>query len=99
FARGLWAREKITTQPVPIEAKPVTAHRILEQGQTARFLIVPANVYCDGRLLAALSARNSPTVLVDSKPPQFVQDMIQNPSGPSLVTRDFLLACSDSAPF
>ena len=65
---------------------------------TARFLIVPANVYCDGRLLAALSARNSPTVLVDSNPPQFVQDMIQNPSGPALVTRDFLLACSDSAP-
>ena len=50
------------------------------------------------RLLAALSARNSPTVLVDSNPPQFVQDLIRNPSGPALVTRDFLLACSDSAP-
>jgi phosphatidylglycerophosphate synthase len=49
-------------------------------------------------LLAALSARNSPTVLVDSNPPQFVQHLIQNPSGPALVTRDFLLACSDSAP-
>ena len=65
---------------------------------SARFLIVPANVYCDGRLLAALSARNSPTVLVDSNPPQFFQHLIQNPSGPALVTRDFLLACSDSAP-
>ncbi|PYJ46071.1 MAG: hypothetical protein DME85_12300 [Verrucomicrobia bacterium] len=71
---------------------------VLEQGQTAHFLIVPANVYCDGRLLAALSARNSLTVLVDSNPPQFVQHLIQNPSGPALVTRDFLLACSDSAP-
>ena len=78
--------------------KPVTAHRMLEQDQTARFLIVPANVYCDGRLLAALSARNAPTVLVDSNPPQFVQHMVENPSGPALVTRDFLLACSDSAP-
>jgi phosphatidylglycerophosphate synthase len=98
LAKASWARQQITTQLVPTAAKPVTAHRVLEQGQTARFLIVPANVYCDGRLLAALSARNSPTVLVDSNPPQFVQHLIQNPSGPALVTRDFLLACSDSAP-
>jgi phosphatidylglycerophosphate synthase len=97
LAKPSWAREEITPQLVPI-AKPVTAHRILEQGQTARFLIVPASVYCDGRLLAALSTRNSSTVLVDSNPPQFVQHMLQNPSGPALVTQDFLLACSDSAP-
>ena len=98
LAKRSWARRQISAQLVPTAAQPVTAHRILEQGQTARFLIVPANVYCDRRLLAALSARKSPTVLVDSNPPQFVQDMIQNPSGPALVTRDFLLACSDSAP-
>ena len=91
-----WAREEIIAQLVLTASKPVTAHRILEQGQTVRFLIVPANVYCDGRLLAALSNRNSPTVLVDSNPPRFVQHMIQNPSGPALVTRDFLLACSGS---
>jgi len=98
LAKRSWARQQITTQLVPTAAKPVTAHRVLEQGQTAHFLIVPANVYCDGRLLAALSARNSLTVLVDSNPPQFVQHLIQKPSGPALVTRDFLLACSDSAP-
>src|SRR6478609_10263371 len=98
LAKRSWAREQITAQLVPTAAKPVTAHRILEQGQTARFLIVPANVYCDSRLLAALSARNSPTVLVDSNPPQFFQDMTQHRSGPALVTRDFLLACSNSAP-
>ena len=96
LAKRSWARQQITAQLVPTAAKPVTAHRILEQGQTACFLIIPANVYCDGRLLAALAARNSPTVLVDSDPPQFVQHMI--PSGPALVTRDFLLACSDRAP-
>jgi phosphatidylglycerophosphate synthase len=98
LAKRSWAREQITAQLVPTAAKLVTAHRILEQGQTARFLIVPANIYCDGRLLAALSARNSPTVLVDSNPPQSVQHVIQNPSEPALVTRDFLLTCSDSAP-
>jgi phosphatidylglycerophosphate synthase len=98
LAKRSWARQQITAQLVPTAAKPITAHRILEQGQTARFLIVPANVYCDARLLAALSARNAPTVLVDSNPPQFVEHLIQNPSGPTLVTRDFLLACSDCAP-
>jgi len=98
LAKRSWARQQITALLVPTAAKPVTAQRILEQGQTARFLIVPANVYCDRRLLGALSGRNSPTVLVDSNPPQFVQHLTQNPSGPALVTRDFLLTCSNSAP-
>jgi phosphatidylglycerophosphate synthase len=93
-----WAREQITTQLVPTAAKPVTAQQILEQGQTARFLIVPANIYCDARLLAALSIRHSATVLVDSNPAQFAEHLIRNPSGPALVTREFLLACSDSMP-
>jgi len=98
LAKRSWAREQMSAQLVPTAAKPVTADRILEQGQTARFLIVPANVYCDSRLLAALSARNYPAVLVDSNPPEFAQPFIRNPCGPALVTRDFLLACSDSAP-
>jgi phosphatidylglycerophosphate synthase len=97
LAKRSWAREEITVELVPTAAKPVTGHRILE-GQTVRFLIIPANVFCDARLLADLAARNSSTLLVDSNPPHFVQQMIQNPSGPALVTREFLLACSDSAP-
>jgi phosphatidylglycerophosphate synthase len=97
LAKRSWAREEITTQLVPITGRPVTAHRILEQSQTSRFLIVPANVYCDARLLAALANRKSPTVLVDSNPSQFVQHIIQKPSGPVLVTRDFLLGCSENA--
>jgi phosphatidylglycerophosphate synthase len=98
LAKASWARAEITVQLAPIDAKPVTAHCVLAQGPTERFLLVPANVYCDARLLAALSNRNAPTVLVDSNPPQFVQQMIQSPSGPALVTRNFLLACSASAP-
>ena len=92
-----WARAEITTQLVPT-ANPVTAHEILEQGQATRFLIVPANVYCDSRLLAALADKSSSTILVDSNPPDFAQNLVQNPCGPTLATRDFLLACSDSAP-
>src|SRR5215471_3487234 len=83
LAKRSWAREEITPQLVPTAAKPITADRILEQDQTARFLIVPANVYCDARLLAALAAKNSSTVLVDSNPPQFVQHMSQDRSGPA----------------
>ena len=54
LAKRSWARQQITAQLVPTAAKPVTAHSVLEQGQTERFLIVPANIYCDARLLAAL---------------------------------------------
>ena len=96
LAKTSWARAQITAQLVPTAAKPVTACRILEQDQIARFLIVPMNMYCDARLLAALSARNTPGVLVDSNPPQLVEELIRNQSGPAIVTRDFLLACSDS---
>jgi len=96
LAKTSWARAQITAQLVPTAAKPVTACRILEQDQIARFLIVPMNMYCDARLLAALSARNTPGVLVDSNPPQLVENLIRDQSGPAIVTRDFLSACSDS---
>src|SRR4029450_949487 len=45
LAKRSWARQQITTQLVPTAAKPVTDHRILEQGQTARFLIVRGEGY------------------------------------------------------
>jgi 1L-myo-inositol 1-phosphate cytidylyltransferase / CDP-L-myo-inositol myo-inositolphosphotransferase len=98
LAKRSWARQQITAQFVKSAAKPVTASVISQQGQAERFLLIQANVYCDGRLLAALSARESSAALVDSNPPQFARHMVQNPCGPALVTRDFLLACSDSAP-
>ena len=98
LAKRSWAREEITAQLVPTAAKPITAPRILEQSLAARVLIVPANVYCDARLLAALAAKNSSAILVDPNPPQIVQHIVQNPSGPALMTRNFLLACSDTIP-
>jgi phosphatidylglycerophosphate synthase len=97
LSKPSWAREQITSQVVAT-GKPLTAHQILQQDEAARFLIVPANVYCDPRLLTALLARRSPTVLIDSDPPRFVEDLVRNQSGPALVTRDFLVACSDTAP-
>jgi phosphatidylglycerophosphate synthase len=99
LARRSWAREEITAHLVPSPAKPITARLILEYGGARRFLIVPANVYCDSRLLAALFASDSPAALIDSNSPQFARPLIRNPCGPAFVTTKFLSACSSTAPF
>lgn len=95
LATPSWARQEIGVQLVGSAAKPVTARLALQQDHAERFLFVPANVYCDARLLAALGARDSSTALIDSNPPPFAKDLVQNPCGPASVTRDFLLTCSD----
>ena len=94
-----WPREQITADLVSSAIKPLTAERILEQSPADRFLIVPANIYCDGRLLAALCAKDSPAALVDSNPPEFARQLIRNPCGPALVTRNFLSALPPTALF
>src|SRR5262249_55250797 len=98
LARRSWARQQIIVQLVSGRIGPVTAQLLLEQIPSERFLIVPANIYCDARLLAALCAKDSSAALVDSDPPEFAQSLIRNRCGPSLVTRDFLFALSP-APF
>src|SRR5947207_6437437 len=85
LAKPSWARQQINVQLAASAANPVTAHLVLQQCQAERFLLVPANVYCDGRLLAALGARDSSAALVDSNPPSFAKDLVQNPCGPALV--------------
>jgi phosphatidylglycerophosphate synthase len=99
MAKRSWAREQITAHLVPRGIGPLTAQLLLEQSPSERFLIVPANIYCDARLLAALCAKDSPAALVDSNPPEFARSLIRNPCGPALVTRDFLFALSPAAPF
>jgi phosphatidylglycerophosphate synthase len=98
-AKRSWAREKIVVRVVSGATGPLTPQLISEQTQSERFLIVPANVYCDARLLAVLCAKDSSTALVDSNPPEFARSLIRNPSGPALVTKDFLSAFSPAVPF
>jgi hypothetical protein len=98
LAKRSWARDEIIVHVVSGAIGPLTPRHVLEQSPSERFLIVPANTYCDARLLAALCAKQSPAALVDSDPPEFAQSLIQNPCGPALVTRDFLFALSP-APF
>jgi len=93
-----WARGRITADLVSNAKKTLTAQLLLEQ-TAERFLIVPANIYCDARLLAALCANNSSAALVDSNPPEFARNLIRNPCGPALITRDFLLALSPTTAF
>jgi phosphatidylglycerophosphate synthase len=94
-----WPREQLTADLVSSGIQPLTAERILEQSPVDRFLIVPANVYCDDRLLAALCAKDSPAALVDSNPPEFAGQLIRNPCGPALITRNLLSALPPTAPF
>src|SRR5881275_77886 len=98
-AKRSWAREKVIVYVVPGATGSLTPQLVLEQGQSERFLIVPADVYCDPRLLAALCARDSSAALVDSNPPGFARSLIRNPCGPALVIRDFLSASWPAAPF
>jgi len=98
LAKRSWARDEIIVHIVSGAIGPLTPRHVLEQSPSERFLIVPANTYCDARLLAALCAKQSPAALVDSDPPEFAQSLIRNPCGPALVTRDFLFALSP-APF
>ena len=69
LAKPSWARAKVVVDLA--ECLPQSSDPLL---------IIPANLYCDARLLTALSAKNSSARLIDSKPREFVQ----NPCGPIL---------------
>jgi phosphatidylglycerophosphate synthase len=97
--RGSWAREQISADLVSSTIKPITVQLLLDQTAAERFLIMPANVYCDPRLLASLCAKNSSAALIDSNPPELARDLVRNPCGPTLVDRDFLSGLSPTAPF
>jgi len=99
LAKRSWARDQIDAHVVSDPIGSLTSQLILEHGPSDRFLIVPANIYCDARLLAALCAKDSSAALVDSNPPEFAQHLIRNPCGPALVMKDFLSAFSPGARF
>ena len=99
LARRSWPRNQITADLVSSATKPLTAQWLLEQSPADCFLIIPANIYCDARLLAALCAKDSSVALVDSNPPEFARHLVRNPCGPAVITRDFLFALSPTAPF
>jgi phosphatidylglycerophosphate synthase len=98
LAKRSWARQQIIVHLASGRIGPLTSKLILDQSASERFLIVPANIYCDARLLASLCAKQAPAALVDSDPPEFAKSLIRNPCGPAMVTRDFLFTLS-SAPF
>jgi phosphatidylglycerophosphate synthase len=98
LAKRSWARNQITADLVSSATNPLTAQWLLEQSRADCFLIIPANIYCDARLLAALCAKDSSVALVDSNPPEFARHLVRNPCGPALITRDFLFALSPTAP-
>jgi phosphatidylglycerophosphate synthase len=94
LAKPSWARAQLSADIVPRTNEPLTPQLVLEQIPSDRFLIVPGNIYCDARLLAALCAKDSSAVLIDSKPPEVVRSLVRNPCGPALVDKNFLSALS-----
>jgi phosphatidylglycerophosphate synthase len=99
LANRSWARENVTVHLVPRAIGPLTAQPLLELSPSESFLILPANIYCDARLLAALCAKDSSAALVDSNPPEFARPLIRDPCGPALILKDFLSTLSSTAPF
>jgi phosphatidylglycerophosphate synthase len=99
LAKRSWAREQISVHLVSDAIGPLTPQLVLEQSPSGRFLIVPANIYCDARLVAALCAKDSSAALVDWNPPELARSLIRNPCGAALVTREFLSVLSPAAPF
>jgi phosphatidylglycerophosphate synthase len=99
LSKRSWPREQIIVHVVSGTTESLIPKLVLEQSPSERFLIVPANVYCDARLLAALCARDSSAALVDSNPPEFARHLVRNPCGPAVITRDFLFALPPTAPF
>ena len=57
LAKRSWARQQIIVHLASGGIGPVTPQLVLDQSASERFLIVPANIYCDARLLAALCAK------------------------------------------
>ena len=98
LAKHSWARQQIVPHLISSPAKPLTAQLILNLERSERFLIVPANIYCDARLLAALCKKERSAAIADSNPPAIAQSLVRNPCGPVLATRDFLLRVPPTAP-
>jgi phosphatidylglycerophosphate synthase len=98
LAKRSWAREQIAVHLAPGGIGALTPQLVLDQSPSERFLIVPANVYCDARLLAALCAKDSTAALLDSNPPEFARSLIRDACGPALVTRALLSTFSPNAP-
>lgn len=121
LAKPSWARRQLIVDLVPraVGVEAAVRSRILSEssGATAlaaasattpeRWLIIPAGIYCDARLLAALCDKNAPAVLVDSNPPEFARPLIDNFTqttcgrfcGPALLTKNSASTFSPSAPF
>src|SRR5207247_8993847 len=62
-------------------------------------LVGTAKIYRAARVLPARCAKDSSAALVASNPPEFARPLVRNPCGPALITRDFLVAFSPTAPF
>jgi phosphatidylglycerophosphate synthase len=99
LAKPSWAREDLVVHFVSSPTGSVTPQSILEQSSSEHLLIVPADIYCDARLLAALNRKDSSTALVDSSPPDFARSLIGQTRVPAMITKAFLSGFSPTTPY
>jgi 1L-myo-inositol 1-phosphate cytidylyltransferase / CDP-L-myo-inositol myo-inositolphosphotransferase len=118
LAKPSWARQNVNLDLVPRAPGPVEAavlSRIVEEslrvGTRAttpeRWLVIPAGIYCDARLLEALRDQNMSAVLIDSDPPEIARPLVENfrqttrgrLCGPTLLTKNSVSTFSPRGPF
>lgn len=118
LAKPSWARQNVNVDLVPRAPGAVETavlNRFVEESlrvetrttRPERWLVIPAGIYCDSRLLEALGDQKMPAVLIDSDPPEIACPLIENFAqttpgrwcGPALFTRDLLSTFSPTVPF
>lgn len=109
LAKPSWARQSVDIDVVPHGGESVTSQTLLEKvgSEAARWLVIPAGIYCDARLLGALRDQKMPAVLIDSDPPEIVRPLIKNLTqttrgllcGPVLLTKNVVPTLSPGGSF
>jgi phosphatidylglycerophosphate synthase len=103
LAKSSWAREKLQLHIVERAAGPLLVHELSAAAE--RLLIVPADVYCDSRLLRVLMESEHSSALYDSAPPERLRPLLVNATqvtggyfpGAVLLHRDLLSTLTPDA--
>lgn len=103
-----WARADVTVQFIPLKSGQLSGETLSQivTPEAGRCLIIPAGIYCDARLLAALAQQNAPAALVDSSSPEIARPLLEKfpntkrgrLAGPVLLTKNFISAISPRVP-
>lgn len=111
LAEPSWARAELSLTIQSRGSGALTPRQVLATcfptgDDAGSLLIIPADMYCDGRLLSALSKQKAPALLIDSAPPVFLRPLLEGAArdrqiwrcGPVFISRGWLSAGEMDAP-